>query len=250
MIRFLLILLALAAGPARAETVVLGLSHDEVAITATFDGSDVLIFGAIKRESPIPGGPPLEVIITLSGPQEAVTVWQQQRRFGIWANGHSLGLHQAPSFYAVASSGPLDEVLLRREDLRYRISLPRALHYTGDGGPTHLAFIEALLRIRAGEGLYQSLENQVVVDQQTLFRTRIALPSNLTEGDYAARIFLTRGGEIVDTFHTSIPVHKVGLERWLFTLAHERAWAYGLLSLAIAIAAGWLASALFRVLKF
>lgn len=250
MTRWLLILLLCVAGSARAERVVLGLSQDEVAITANFDGSDVLIFGAVKREAAIPDGPPLEVIITLSGPRVPVTIWQQERRFGIWANGLRLGLDQAPSFYAVASSGPLDDVLLRREDLRYRISLPRALRYAGDGGPTHTAFIEAMLRIREREGLYQALDGQVVVDQQTLFRTRIALPSNLTEGNYAARIFLTRGGEIIDTFHTTIPVHKVGLERWLFSLAHERPLAYGLLSLALAIIAGWLASALFRVLKF
>ena len=54
--------------PAMAEEVVLGLSKDEVAITTSFDGSDVLIFGAVKRETPIPDGDPLEVIITVSGP--------------------------------------------------------------------------------------------------------------------------------------------------------------------------------------
>jgi len=47
------LVLCLAAVPLRAEEVVLGLSKDQVAITATFEGSDILIFGAVKREAPI-----------------------------------------------------------------------------------------------------------------------------------------------------------------------------------------------------
>ena len=59
-------LLILAAAPLRAEEVVLGLSSDKVAITATFDGSEILIFGAVKREAPIPETT-LDVVITVSG---------------------------------------------------------------------------------------------------------------------------------------------------------------------------------------
>jgi hypothetical protein len=53
----------------------------------------------------------------------------------------------------------------------------------------------------------------------------------------------------VSSFDTVIDVRKVGLERWLFTLSREQPLLYGLLSLAIAIAAGWGASAAFRALR-
>ena len=43
----LLLLLGLAALPLRAEEVVLGLSKDKVAITATFEGSEILILSLI-----------------------------------------------------------------------------------------------------------------------------------------------------------------------------------------------------------
>ncbi len=38
------------------EQIVLGLSQDEVAITANFDGSKILLFGAIQRDAPQPDG--------------------------------------------------------------------------------------------------------------------------------------------------------------------------------------------------
>ena len=46
-----------------------------------------------------------------------------------------------------------------------------------------------------------------------------------------------------------IEVRKVGLERWLYRLALEQPFIYGIMSLAIAISAGWGASAAFRVFK-
>ncbi|MEL6683215.1 MAG: TIGR02186 family protein, partial [Pseudomonadota bacterium] len=54
---------------------------------------------------------------------------------------------------------------------------------------------------------------------------------------------------VIDEYITMIPVRKVGLERWLYNLAHENAFLYGLMSLAIAIAAGWGASAAFSLLR-
>ena len=53
----------------------------------------------------------------------------------------------------------------------------------------------------------------------------------------------------MDNFETKIEVSKVGLERFLYNLAHDRPLIYGLLSLAIAIAAGWMASAVFRYMR-
>ena len=95
----------------------------------------------------------------------------------------------------------------------------------------------------------QVIEGGVTLDQDTLFRAAIRLPAALTEGNYETRIFLTRGGSVVAQYETVIDVRKVGLERWLFTLSRENAFLYGLMSLAIAIAAGWGASAIFNVLR-
>ena len=246
--RILLALLICAALPAHAEKIVLGLSQDEVAISATFEGSDILVFGAIKRDAPMPEGD-LGVIVTVAGPDTEVTVRRKEKRLGIWVNTDEVDVDAAPSFYAVASSGALDDVLRATEDLRERISLPSMIRMVGTNVMDSRNFSNALMRIRTDAQLYQTLDNAVDFQDDTLFRTRIALPANLTEGDYATRIFLTRNGTIVDSYETAIPVYKVGLERWLYNLAHENAFLYGLMSLAIAIAAGWSASAVFSLFR-
>ncbi|WP_252733534.1 TIGR02186 family protein [Paracoccus marinaquae] len=234
-----------------AEKVVAGLSSDAVAITASFDGSDILIYGAVKRETPIPDGPPLQVIITVEAPAEALTIWRKQRRAGIWINTDRVDIGAAPGFYAVATSGPLDRILLPEWDSRYRISLPLALRAFGGAQSVEdtVPYTEALIRLREQNGLYRLEEGSVKLVDQTLFRADVSLPANLIEGDYKTRIFLLRNGEVVDVYRAPIEVRKVGVERWLYRLAFDQPLLYGLMSLAVAVVAGWGASTAFRKLR-
>ena len=243
----LLLVLLLAALPARTEEIVLGLSSNQVAITATFDGSDILVFGAVKRTEPAEeGASPLHVIITVSGPLQPLRVRLAERRMGIWVNTSAVSVDAAPSFYAVATSGPLAATLTKTEDLRHSITIPQAIRAIGNEVPDREDYVDALIRMREQEGHYRMLEGRVVFVEETLFRAQMGLPANLTEGDYATRIFLTRDGRVVDQFETTIFVRKTGIERWLFVMSQDHPFLYGLLALALAIAAGWMASAAFQ----
>jgi len=250
MIRALALLLLFAL-PARAETIVAGLSQNFVSITTSFSGSELLIYGAVKRDAPIPEGKPLEVIITVQGPSRALTVRRKEHRYGIWMNTESVKIGQAPSFYAIAASAPLRDSLSETENLRQKITIPKAIYSIGIASDAADAphFLEALIRLRKEDGSYSKTETSVLVQESTLFRTKIALPANLTDGDYKVRFFLTRGGEVIDTQEKMVIVHKAGLERWIYTLAHRQPFWYGILAIVLAGIAGWGASAIFTILR-
>ncbi len=249
LLRALVFCLALIT-PVAAEEVVAGLSQDRISITTNFDGSEILIFGAVKREDLIPEAP-LQVIITVAGPSEPVVVRKKDRRFGIWINVEGVEVDRAPTYYAVATSAPWTEVLTETEDLRHKISVARAIRSVG--APSDVSdpeqFTQALIRIREERDLYQTNIGTVEMNEATLFNTSVRLPANLTEGEYTTRFFLTRNGRVVASDETVIFVDKVGMERFLFDLSRQQPLIYGLLSLAIAIAAGWGASAFFRYLR-
>lgn len=247
MLRTLLVLVALTL-PAKAEEVVAGLSQNRISISTNFDGSELLIFGAVKRDTPADEAP-LQVLITVEGPSKPLTVRKKDKRFGIWVNTTQVEVVGAPSFYAVATTAPLSEMITNTEDLKHRISIPRAIQLGSERFPGDEAFEQALIRIREAADLYQTNIGAVSLNESTLFSTSVRLPANLHEGDYRARFFLTRGGRVIDTHTTEIDVQKVGLERFLFRLSRENPLVYGLMSLAIAIFAGWLASAAFRVMR-
>ncbi|BDW84302.1 MULTISPECIES: TIGR02186 family protein [Roseicyclus] len=245
----MLIALVLAAGPLRAESVVAGLSQEAISITTDFDGSEILIYGAVRRDAPPPGTGPMQVVITVEGPDRSVTVRRKDRRFGIWINTDASEIDAAPTFYAVQSSAPMAEALSHTEDLRHRVTIPMAIRAVGTGLLDQDRFTEALIRLNLEDDAYQLNEGAVRFREEVLFDTSVRLPANLTEGDYRARIFLTRGGEVVDVYEQTIPVRKVGLERLIYRLAHENPLIYGILSLLIAVGAGWMASAAFRYMR-
>ena len=252
MLRLTALLMALAAVPAAAEEVVAGLSQNRIAITANFDGSEILVFGAVKREEPPPANAgPLNVIITVAGPSQPIVVRRKEHTAGIWINGPEVTIDSAPTFYAVATSAPWKDVISDTEDLRNRVSIERMIRSVG--APANVtdseAFTEALIRIRKKNDLYQLLEGAVKLDKETLFDTRVKLPSNLTAGVYNVEIYLTRDRKVVSKFSSELDIEKVGLERWIYNLANQQPVIYGLLSLLIAIAAGWSASAVFRYLR-
>jgi len=246
-----LVVWLLCLTPAQAqEEVVAGLSQNSVALTVNFVGSDILIFGAVRRDGTIPDGP-LDVVVTVEGPPQEATIWRKARRAGIWVNTESQNVRAAPSFYAVASTAPLTDILSPEADLDYRISTRLAIFEARSGGDVTdpAAFTEALIRIRTDEGLYQEGQTAVALERDTLFTTRITLPKNIVEGSYVARIFLLRDGAVVDEHETFIEVRKAVLERWLYSLAYDQPAIYGLLSLFVAAFFGWGASALFRLMR-
>ena len=250
----LLALLTLTALPARAEQIVSGLSQSQVAIDASFDGTAILIYGAAMRDAPPPSWPLLQVIITVEGPVVPITVRQKARVAGIWINQGSVEIRNAPSFYAVMSTGALPDILSPEEDRQYRVSIPMEIgamqtrETVGDGSAA--AYLAAFQRIKMASGSYVLAPDSVLLLQQSLFRTEVALPANLIEGAYRVRIFLTRGGKVVDMQESQIAVSKAGLERFLFRLAQDRPLIYGLISLLIAGLAGWGASELFRRMRW
>jgi len=246
--RWVLSLLFLLATPVpAAETVVAGLSQSRISITADFSGSEIWVFGAVKREEPAPEGN-LHVIVTIEGPSLPVTVRRKAKRYGIWINTDSVEVEAAPSFYAVATTAAWPQVIDEAEDARHQISIPRMIRSLDTGAETP-AFTDALIRLRGESRLYAALPGSITLDQDTLFHTEVVLPANLVEGTYRTRIFLTRDGRVIDQYETAIDVQKAGLERWLYRLSQEQPFLYGLLALALAAGAGWAASEAFRFIR-
>ena len=246
--------LALASLPqltGAEEQIVTGLSQNRVEITANYDGSNILIYGAVKRTAPPPEGPRLEVIVTVEGPAQPLVLRRKEKVAGIWINQSAVTISSAPSFYAVSTTGPFTEILSHTDDLRYRISLPqviRAIGITAEAADSP-DFVEALKRIRMNEDRYHIAIGRVQLLQETLFRADVELPANLSDGNYKVRLFILRGGQVIDRQDRYIGVRKAGMERDLFNLAHEQPLLYGVISLLLAAFAGWAASAGFRYMR-
>jgi hypothetical protein len=99
------------------------------------------------------------------------------------------------------------------------------------------------------EGLYSSDDGGVRLDAQgdgTLrFSADFRLPAKAAEGEYEIRLygFGEDGGRLMDV--RTLKVEQVGMARWIHSMAQQHGLIYGILAVAIALAAGLLTGFLF-----
>lgn len=249
---FALALTATLALPLRAQTLIADLSEHLVAITTGFVGVDVLLFGALDR--PEPGTAPDEaavadVVVVVRGPESEQVLHRKSNVAGIWMNTASLTFGRVPSFYAVATTRPLDQIAadtvlaangIGLEHLDFELPAARV------GGPLRDEWREGLIRAKQRQELYVREEGEVRIVGDTLFRTEIYFPTNVPTGLYQAQVFLFRDGQVASAQVIPLSVSKVGLEAEIFDFAHQQAGAYGLIAVVLALVAGWLGHLIFR----
>ena len=245
-------LLTLWAGALPAQTVVTGISADKIALTADFTGSEIFVFGAIRRDAPPdPEAAPLDIIITIKGPTRSVVVRHKERRLGIWINAQSVRVREVPTFYAIASTRALEGLLTETEMLRHQIGMEQAVRLVGshEDLTDTSEFGKAVVRLKEASGHYGQFDGGVTLAEETLFQSRFLLPANLTEGADEAEFFLVQDRHVISSGVTTIDVEKAGIERWLYNLARQRPLVYGLMSVGVAMFAGWVAATAFQLAR-
>jgi uncharacterized protein (TIGR02186 family) len=80
----------------------------------------------------------------------------------------------------------------------------------------------------------------------TLFRTGIPLPAAVPIGTYNVEIKLFSDGALVARTETAFEIVKVGFEQFVATTSRQDGFAYGLVTMAMALMTGWMASIVFR----
>jgi hypothetical protein len=81
---------------------------------------------------------------------------------------------------------------------------------------------------------------------RSLFRSAIELPANVTVGPFTTRVLLFRQEQLLSQYSVRLSLEREGLERHLHAFAFSFPTLYGFATVAIAVAAGLLASTVFR----
>ena len=226
--------------PLRAQQLVADLSSHLIAITTGFTGTDVVLFGAVDG--------PGDVAVVVQGPESEAVVRRKERVAGIWVNTDSLDFTRVPSYYGVATTRPLDLFVDASVLARHEIGLDHLrLMPESPVSPDELAdFRAALIRNKQEQGLYATSVGRVAFLGEQLFRTTIHFPANVPTGAYTVGVFLIRDADVVSAQITPLAVSKVGFSADVFEFASRQSALYGVFAILFAVAAGWLAGAIFR----
>jgi uncharacterized protein (TIGR02186 family) len=206
------------------------------------------LFGAVLY----PGGrvprDPADIIVVLKGPVEPILVREKQKIAGIWMNADSNRFRSAPSFYAVASSAPVRDLVDERTAAIYELGL-QDLQLSPGGGALpdkERRFETGLLDLRRRQGLYAEHPHGVEISEGVLYRARISIPSQVPVGTYTAETFLVSNGKVIAAATRDIEIGKSGFERFVALAARRHGFLYGLAAVLMSLGLGWAAAVAFR----
>jgi uncharacterized protein (TIGR02186 family) len=245
-------ILLVFAGPlligADKPVLVPDISARQVQIRYSFNGAQLLLFGAVVY----PGGRPpdrqVDIAVVLRGPVQAILVREKQKIAGIWMNADSNRFRSAPSFYAAASSRPISEILDPRTAAIYELGIHNLQLSPGGGAlpDKERRFEAGLIDLRTRRALYQENSHDVEISGGVLYRAVITIPSEVPVGTYTAETFLIDRRKVIAAASRDIQIDKSGFERTIAVAARRHRLLYGLTAVFLSLALGWAAAAVFR----
>jgi uncharacterized protein (TIGR02186 family) len=246
--------------PGAKESLEADVSARNIAVTSNFNGTEIVIFGAVDgSQQPSAESGYYDLIIVVEGVPTRMVVRRKSNVAGLWLNTSSVIFDNVPSYYAVASNRPIDEIAT--EDFRalHGIGLQH-LRFTpavGQSQPLSNEDIQeyrsAVVRLKGRARLY--VENTGVSPDfppaagftgKSLFRASVVLPANVTVGPFVTHVYLFREEKNLYKVSVRHTLGREGLEWYLHAFAYRLPILYGFTTVAIAVGAGLLASAAFR----
>jgi uncharacterized protein (TIGR02186 family) len=217
------------------------LSVSRIEVSTAFTGGEILVFGATERLIHAGGD---EIAVLVTGPVTSLVVRQKIAVLGFWINGPSARFNRVPSYWALAGTRPVAEMVsaLDRAELRLGLDMIQ-LPQLGAGGAQ---FREALRELKQREGRWVDQQRPVAVSGGRLFHARLPVPSTVETGTYRVQVLLLREGRVVARQELSLEVERVGTAARIADVAGNMPILYGVACILLAALAGWLGSVLFR----
>lgn len=218
-------------------------SQREIEIAYSFTGAELLLFGAILY----PGGrlpeddKPTDIVIVVKGPTQSILVREKQQIAGIWVNAARLRYRSAPSFYGIASSRAIGQVVDPRTRAIYELGLDSLqLSPASSAAPDEQdRFARGLVDLKRRSGLYYEAPGAVEITDGVLYRARIKIPARVPVGRFTAETFLIRDGHVLAVATRSIEIRKSGFERFVARQSQRNSILYGLAAVALSFLFGW-----------
>jgi uncharacterized protein (TIGR02186 family) len=242
-----------AIAPAAAERLVMSISRHQVMVNSNFAGTSIVLFGTVEPETPAARrrGTGYDLVVTVSGPKQTLVERRKERVLGIWTNLASRTFLNVPSYLAVLSNQPLEQITDPDTVRQLQLGIADKLFPQELGGDVGDAgrddpFRTNFLRLKRQHQLYTQRTNGVTLLTPTVFRAEIPLPAEAPIGNYDVDVKVLADGALVTRASSAFEIVKVGFEQFVANAAQDYGLLYGIATAMMAIMTGWFAAVVFR----
>ena len=239
---------------ASAADIAIALTNERVEVDTGFAGAHLTLFGAVSGvENP---AATIDIISVIRGPTSQFRIRRLEKKNLIWAPGDTHIIEGAPGLYLTNATRPITDIATLPDQAAYRLGA-NFVEFTADKAaeadseiaaePAHDALYKnAFLTEIEDQGLYSDRVGGVSFKKGALFSIKIDLPATTPVGIYNVAVYLYRDGVLLGQDSATLNVNKVGVERGIYDLAHQRPVTYGILCVVLSLFAGWMAALAFR----
>jgi uncharacterized protein (TIGR02186 family) len=242
----LLAFLLMPAAPASAMLTT-NANHDHITIGFFYHGSSVTIRGE--------SDPGEDLIIKITAPEEHQVLKQKGKVGGLlWMNVGTLKFEHVPNYYAIHSTKKLEDILSREELEKYTIGYP-ALEKHVEVTPVaneqeKSKWFAEFVKFKEDSHVYTLSSDKIEAKPGAAGRQEYSIlidwPYQAAPGDYMVTVYAVKNGKVIEQAETKVNVEQVGVVKTLATMANNRAAFYGILSVGIALGAGFGVGLVFR----
>ena len=222
--------------------IVADLSQENVEISTDFLGAKILLFGAYD------GRKGDDIIVVVTGPKGLVTIQKKEKVLGVWVNTKKVNYINAPKYLSISSNRDIDKILNQKTQKISQIGLNNlnVRIQPGKRVRSEKEWREALTRNMLKSKLWSLNENSISLNKNSLFRSYLSLPSNVTIGKFEVKILHYRNSKLISKETNNINVSKSGISAEIYNIAQNYSTLYGIFAVLLAVFIGWGTNLVFR----
>lgn len=214
-------------------------NHDHIEVDFFYHGSTVTVSGEADAGT--------ELVIKISSPYGHEKLKKKGKAGGfLWMNVGDLNLEETPSLYFLHSTKELSGILTPEEMDRYVLGYPAVkdhaeIHPVEDEAEKTKWFNE-FIRFKEESNLYTTSSGDINITEENgrqSFRILCDWPYQALPGDYTVTVYAVKNNKVVEKAEHEILVEQVGVEKSLFNMANNNGATYGIVSIIVALGAGF-----------
>ncbi len=225
--------------PPEPNPVSISLEPQQIHIDMSYGGAQIRVQGEAGAGS--------QVVVVARGPEGEETFNRKVRMGPIWVSSGKVHVSQAPALFLAFTPEPLERILDAGVIRKYELSEAAVMDGVAIDGGSDPADADLLRRhylaMKRSRGAYRTVTGSVAIEQtggaRAAYSVDIDWPKTAPPGQYRFVAYECRDRQVVNETSATLELVKVGVPAQIYALAMENPAVYGILSVLLAMAAGF-----------
>ena len=221
-------------------------NHDHINIDFFYHGSEVNVSGV--------SAPGTDIVIKITSPEALQILRKKGKAAGLlWMNVGELEFERTPNLYFLYSTQKINDILNHDEMDRYVIGYPALKKHIEvgqvNGEDEKTKWFNEFVKFKELSRLYTISFGQIILNQTGIgqnYSINLSWPYQAAPGEYLVTVYAVKDKKVLEKSEARMIVEQVGIVKSLANLAKNNGAIYGIISIVVALAAGFGVGIVFR----